>query len=70
MHLYSDRSKAYRLYNSVTKKVIINRDVEFKEDGTWVGSIYNTIFVGATIPQEEDETKEQIAQGGKQGLQT
>jgi hypothetical protein len=35
----------------MTNNVIINRDVEFKEDETWVGSIYNTIFVGATIPQ-------------------
>ena len=67
---YNDQSKEYKLYNQVTKKVIINRDVEFKEDETWVGSIYNTIFVGATIPQEEDETKEQIAQGGHQGSQT
>jgi hypothetical protein len=67
---YNDQSKAYKLYNPVTKKVIISRDVEFKEDEAWDGSIDKTISVGETIPQAEDEAEEYIAQGGQQGSQT
>ena len=29
---YNDESKAYKLYNPSTKKVIINRDVQFIEE--------------------------------------
>jgi len=36
---YSEKSKAYRLYNPNTKKFIINRHVEFKEDEAWNGSV-------------------------------
>jgi hypothetical protein len=61
---YHDWSKAFKLYNLVKKKVIINGDVEFKEDEAWDGSIYKTIFFGAIIPQVEDEVEEHIAQGG------
>ncbi|KAL4388518.1 hypothetical protein GQ457_09G024580 [Hibiscus cannabinus] len=32
---YSTNSKAYKLYNPVTKKVIISRDVTFDEEGMW-----------------------------------
>ncbi|GMI71530.1 hypothetical protein HRI_000822300 [Hibiscus trionum] len=32
---YDERSKAYRLYNPVTKKLIISRDVEFDEAEHW-----------------------------------
>ncbi|GLT50492.1 hypothetical protein SLA2020_239750 [Shorea laevis] len=31
----SDQSKAYKLYNPITKKVIISRDVVFDEASTW-----------------------------------
>ncbi|GKV32421.1 hypothetical protein SLEP1_g41032 [Rubroshorea leprosula] len=31
----SDHSKAYRLYNPLTKKVVISRDVVFDEASTW-----------------------------------
>lgn len=31
----SDESKAYRLYDPVTKKIIISRDVIFEEDAKW-----------------------------------
>jgi hypothetical protein len=61
---YIDESKSYKLYNPMTKKVIINTDVEFKEDEAWDGSINKTIFVRETIPQVEDEAEEHIAQGG------
>ncbi|KAE8666438.1 Phospholipase D delta [Hibiscus syriacus] len=32
---YDERSKAYRLYNPLTKKIIISRDVEFDEADYW-----------------------------------
>jgi len=32
---YNTKSKAYKLYNPVTKKVIISRDVTFDEEGMW-----------------------------------
>jgi len=54
----------------MTNKMIINGEVEFKENEAWDGSIEKTIFVGVVIPQEEDEVKENIAQGGHQGLET
>lgn len=31
----SDQSKAYKLYNSKTKKIIISRDVIFDEQNFW-----------------------------------
>jgi len=31
----SEESKAYRLYNPITKKIIISRDVLFDEENTW-----------------------------------
>jgi hypothetical protein len=32
---YGDKKMGYKLYNSITKKVIISRDVIFKKDKTW-----------------------------------
>lgn len=32
---YGDRTMGYKLYNPLTKKVIISRDVVFEEDQTW-----------------------------------
>jgi len=36
---YSDPSKAYLLYNPVTMKVVISRDVKFAEEEAWDGSV-------------------------------
>jgi hypothetical protein len=58
------------MYNPMTKKVIINSDLEFKEDEAWNGRIYKTISNRAVIPQTIVETDEQIAQGQQQGSQT
>ncbi|GKB06928.1 retrovirus-related pol polyprotein from transposon TNT 1-94 [Tanacetum coccineum] len=32
---YDKQSKDYKLYNPVTRKVAVSRDVEFKEEGSW-----------------------------------
>jgi len=31
----SESSKAYKLFNLVTKKVVVSRDVSFEEENTW-----------------------------------
>ena len=54
----------------MTNKMIINGEVEFKENEAWDGSIDKKIFIGVVIPQEEDEAEEHISQGGHQGSQT
>ena len=46
---YSEESKAYRLYNPVAKKYFINKDVEFKEEGAWDGSIDKVVSGGAEL---------------------
>ena len=66
---YSNQSKAYKLYKPETKKVIISRDVEFKEKEAWDGSIDKTISIEIPVPQEDDEVEDQITQGGQQGSQ-
>jgi hypothetical protein len=38
----SDESKAYRLYDPVTKKIIISRDVIFEEGGKWEWNLSTT----------------------------
>jgi len=52
---YSDESKAYKLYNPLTKKVIISKDVHFIEEETWDGSLEKTFNVKACIPHEDKE---------------
>ena len=32
---YNDESKAYRLFDPITKKIVINRDVVFNEGERW-----------------------------------
>nr|GEW91987.1 retrovirus-related Pol polyprotein from transposon TNT 1-94 [Tanacetum cinerariifolium] len=36
---YDKQSKGYKLYNPVTRKVVVSRDVEFDEEGSWDWSI-------------------------------
>nr|GEY11540.1 retrovirus-related Pol polyprotein from transposon TNT 1-94 [Tanacetum cinerariifolium] len=36
---YDKQSKGYKLYNPVTRKVVVSRDVEFNEEGSWDLSI-------------------------------
>ena len=60
---YSKHYKAYKLYNPITKKLIVSRDVEFKEEEAWDGSIDEKITHGAVLPHVEDD--EEVVQGGK-----
>ena len=62
---YSDMSKAYRLYNPITKKMNMRRDVKFKEEESWDGSVDKTVTAGVPFSYENDEGVEQIEQVGQ-----
>jgi len=49
---YSEQSKAYKLYNPINEKTIINRDVVFKEQEPWNGIVDKTI--DAQVPLMEE----------------
>jgi pectate lyase len=55
---YNEDSKEYRLYNQITKKYVINRDVEFKEEEAWDGSIDKIVSWGDEISHEDDDGDE------------
>ncbi|KAH9319348.1 hypothetical protein KI387_021117, partial [Taxus chinensis] len=46
-------TKAYKLFNPVTRKVIITRDVQFVENDAWDGSIEKTVNVAETSPHDD-----------------
>lgn len=37
---YSETSKAYKLYNPITKKIIISKDVKFNEEESWDRNVH------------------------------
>jgi len=39
---YSEQHKAYKLYNTVTKRVVVSRDVKFIEVNCW-SDLVNTL---------------------------
>ena len=63
--LYSEEYKAYRLYNPITKKYVINRNVLFKEEEEWDGSIDKLVGEEVVIPHTKDEEDEQGIHGGQ-----
>ena len=50
---YNDESKAYKLYNPLIKKVIINRYVQFIEADAWDESLEKTVNFTEFIPHED-----------------
>jgi hypothetical protein len=52
---YNEESRSYKLYNTITQKYVINRDVQFKEDESWDGSIDKSILEGVVLPHEDDD---------------
>ena len=62
---YSEESRAYKLYNPITKKYVINRDVQFKEEEAWDGSIDKFVLEGVVLPCEDDDGAEQAEGGGQ-----
>ena len=55
---YDEPSKAYRLFNPITKKVIVSRDVVFKEDKSWDRNIDKIVTGVAQIPYDEKDKKD------------
>ena len=62
---YSEESKAYRVYNPITKKYVISRDVVFKEEEAWDGSIDKLVGEEYVTSHAEDEEDEQGTHGGQ-----
>ncbi|XP_020258273.1 uncharacterized protein LOC109834655 [Asparagus officinalis] len=54
---YSEESKAYRLHNSDTNKLVVSRDVIFHEAGTWKGEPHHS----STPSIIEEETREAMS---------
>ena len=52
---YCDESKAYKLYNPSTKKLIIIRDVQFIGEEALDGSLEKTVNVKTCMSHEEKE---------------
>ena len=55
---YSEESKAYRIYNPITKKYVISRDVVFKEEEAWDGSIDKLVGEEVVAPHAKYEEEE------------
>eukprot|EP00253_Pinus_taeda_P013003 PITA_13003 len=53
-HGYSEQSKAYKLYNPITKKTIISIDVVFKEQESSNGTIDKTVDAQMPLVEEDD----------------
>ena len=57
---YSEETKGYKLYDPVTRKVIISRDVQFIENEAWDGTIEKTMKIIDTM--EHDDIKDEVFQ--------
>ena len=53
---YSENTKAYKLYDPVTRKVIISRDVQFVENESWDGTVNIVLNV------DNDDMEEEVVQ--------
>jgi hypothetical protein len=63
---YGEQSKAYKLFNPITKKFIVSRDGVFKEEESCDRNIDKTI-TGTRILYEEHGEKGQGEQSNEQG---
>ncbi|GKA02678.1 retrovirus-related pol polyprotein from transposon TNT 1-94 [Tanacetum coccineum] len=62
---YDKQSKGYKLYNLVTRKVVVGRDVEFEEEGSWDWSIEeNERYDFLPMTNEEETGESGEATGG------
>eukprot|EP00253_Pinus_taeda_P032815 PITA_32815 len=59
-----EQSKGYKLYNPISKKTIIRRDVVFKEQESWNGTIDKTVDAQVPLMEEYDvaEKEQQASQ--------
>lgn len=62
---YDKQSKGYKLYNPITGKVVVSRDVEFDEEEAWDWSIKENErydFLPMTDEEETSESSEEVQQ--------
>ncbi|GKD90094.1 retrovirus-related pol polyprotein from transposon TNT 1-94, partial [Tanacetum coccineum] len=62
---YEKELKGYKLYNPITRKVVVSRDVEFDEEGSWDWSIEENErydFLPMTNEEETDGSSEEVQQ--------
>ncbi|GJW57802.1 retrovirus-related pol polyprotein from transposon TNT 1-94 [Tanacetum coccineum] len=62
---YDKQSKGYKLYNPVTRKVVVSRDMEFEEEGSWDWSIEENEryeFLPMTDEEETGELGDEVQQ--------
>ena len=57
---YSEDTKSYKLYDPVTKKVIINRDVQFVENESWDGTVDINVKIVSNV--DNDDMEEEVVQ--------
>jgi len=55
---YSEDIRAYKLYDPVIRKVIINQDVQFVENEEWDGSVEKTFKIINAIMHDDIEEEE------------
>ena len=55
---YSEDTKAYKLYDLVTRKVIISRDVQFAENESWDGIVEKNVNIVSNV--EHDDMTEEV----------
>ena len=55
----SDKSKAYKLYNPSTMKIVISRDVVFDEKSTW-SQKQNGVKENIPVDFDDDEKGQQL----------
>ncbi|KAA3481053.1 Retrovirus-related Pol polyprotein from transposon TNT 1-94 [Gossypium australe] len=53
--IFGDQSKAYKLYNLVSKNIIISRYVVFDEENFWPWNDSDTVVTPIPIEFEEDQ---------------
>ena len=56
----SEESKAYRLYDSVAKKIVISRDVVFEEDKSWNWDRSYEEQIMADLEWDDEEDNEEV----------
>ena len=50
---YSEDTKAYKLYDPVTRKLIISHDVQFIENESWDGTIENNFKIVSNVKHDD-----------------
>ena len=57
---YSEDTKAYNLYDPVTRKVIISRDVQFVKNESWDGNVDINVNIVSNV--DNDDMEEEVVQ--------